>query len=302
MKRTAGLAVSFVLAALLAGCNFPLLAQDQANEADLVGTAVAQTIQALHSQPQATEVPAEPTPIEPTATSIPPQPTSPGVMPPTATPNACNRAKFIAETIPDDSAFAPGEIFTKSWTFENSGTCTWTTDYKLFFIGGSSMEAPAAVNLPASTAPGAQVKIEVPMKAPADAGTYRGDWSLQSPDNDQFFPVYVQIKTESVTFAVTSVFTNLADVSPGSCPHTYAVDISITANAAGKVTYQTETSEGAVSALKSITFDEAGTQIAELDWGGLGVDGDTTDYWLKVFIAQPNNQPWNPFYFTVTCP
>lgn len=142
----------------------------------------------------------------------------------------------------------------------------------------------------------------MPLIAPATAGTYTGTWKLQAEDGTQFGQVTVRIKVKSQAFAVTSVYTNLSNVSPGACLYTYAVDISIATSAAGKVTYKTETSEGAASAIKSLTFDEAGTKTVELDWGGLGMAGSTTEYWLKVFIEKPNNQWWGPIKFNVTCP
>ena len=43
-------------------------------------------------------------------------------------------------------------------------------------------------------------------------------------------------------------------------------------------------------------------KTVEMDFEGLGVDGATTEYWIKVFIAQPNNQTFGPYKFDVTCP
>ena len=289
---------------VVSGCNFPLLAGErQPDENDLLATSVAQTIQAMNGQLQATQPPADQpaVTVSPTQPTVPPQFTQPVGPQPTSAVNPCNDAYFLTETIPDDTEFAPGESFTKSWTFENEGTCTWNTNYKLVFKTGEQMGGPKEVSVPLNVAPGTQVKIDVPLKAPDAQGTYTGYWELQSPEGEGFFQVYVRIKVATMNFAVTSVYTNLENISPAACPHTFAVDVSIVTNGAGTVKYQTETSEGAVSGTKTFNFDAAGTKIVEFDWSGLGVDGAKTDYWLKVNIVQPNNQPFTT-NFSVTCP
>ena len=91
----------------------------------------------------------------------------------------------------------------------------------------------------------------------------------------------VRIKVKSEAFSVSSVYTNLSDVIPAACPYTYSIDISIVSSAAGKVTYQTETSDGAASSLKSLTFDAAGTKVEDFTWSGLGVGGATTELLVK---------------------
>jgi len=157
------------------------------------------------------------------------------------------------------------------------------------------------VNVPMNVTPGTQIKIDVLLVAPATPGTYTGNWELQTPEGESFFQVYVRIKVASVSFAVTRVQTNLANVSPNSCPSTYAVDINITTNAAGKVNYSLERSTGEVSTVKTLDFTSAGTKIIEFDWTNLGVAGTKTDYWLKVIVGAPNNQTWTN-NFSVTCP
>lgn len=302
MSKNRTIFIIFSIVIIFSSCNFPLLADSPAEEPDTLATAVAQTIQAMNIQPQATQTPPEQATAQPEQPTLPPQPTAAVSAQPTVATTPCNQARFIIETVPDDSEFDPDETFIKSWTFENTGTCSWGSDYKLIFFSGDAMDGPASVSMPGTVAPGAQITLEVTLKAPANPGTYTGTWKLQAQDNEQFGQVTVRIQTIDVAFSVTSVDHNLEDVSPGSCPYTYAVEISITASTAGKVTYTTETSDGAVSPLKSLTFDEAGTQIAELEWSGLGVAGTTTDYWLKVYIVQPNNQPFGPYNFKVTCP
>jgi hypothetical protein len=296
------LVTAILLSALfLSSCNFPLLAKNEPDEIDLLGTSVAETIQAMNNQPATTMVPVTQPTTEPTFATIPPQTTQPVSPLPTSATNPCNKAIFLAETIPDDTEFTPGQTFTKSWTFDNKGTCTWNNSYKLVFATGEKMGGPASVSVPMNVAPGTQIKIDVPLIAPASPGTYTGYWELQTPEGESFFQVYVRIKVATVSFAVTRVQTNLANVSPNSCPHTYGVDINITTNSAGKVTYSFERSTGEVSNVKTLDFAGAETKLVEFDWANLGIAGTKTDYWLKVIVGAPNNQTWTN-NFSVTCP
>ncbi len=119
------------------------------------------------------EVPTE----APTAT---PTTTAPAV---TDTPEACtDRAAFVSETIPDGTLFKPGEAFTKTWTLRNAGTCTWTTRYALRFYNGDQMGGANQTQLPKEVLPGGQITLSVNLTAPAQPGTYRGNWMLM---NDQ---------------------------------------------------------------------------------------------------------------------
>jgi len=305
MTKKLSLLLILTIGLLFSACNFPLLSQ-QAEEPNALATAVAQTLQAMAEQPLPTQQPpiAQPTTPAGLPTVTPPLPTAAFTVqaPPTATPQPCNKALFVSETIKDDTEFGPGEAFTKSWTFKNEGTCTWNTNYKLVFASGEKMGGPASVKFSKTAAPNDQITLQVALVAPAAAGTYTGTWKLQADDGALFGQVTVRIKVKTQTFAVTRVVTNLSDVIPGACPYTYAVDISITASAAGKVTYETETSTGDFSGTKSLNFDAAGTKVVEMNIDGLGEDGATTEYWLKVFIAQPNNQNFGPYKFDVTCP
>lgn len=92
--------------------------------------------------------------------------------------NSCNGSAYISDvTIPDNTVIAPGAGFVKTWALENTGTCTWSTSYKLAFLSGSQMGG-AAKALSASVAPSQQVNISVSLTSPTTAGTYTGYWRL----------------------------------------------------------------------------------------------------------------------------
>ncbi len=144
--------------------------------------------------PDATQVPATPVP---TATAVPtetgPEPTAtaaPTAQPtpaPTTVPVPCHRAGFVLDvTAPDGSDYLPGETFVKTWRLKNLGSCTWTTEYDLVFVGGSRMSAPQAVALKARVEPGKTIDVSVSLVAPADTGSYRGYWQLRSASGQLF--------------------------------------------------------------------------------------------------------------------
>ncbi len=97
-----------------------------------------------------------------------------------------NLAEFVTETIPDGTYIAPGSAFTKTWTLENIGSCTWTTSYYLVFDGGTQMGAPSSIPLPTTVLPGQEVTLYVNMVAPSSYGRYQGYWKLSTPQGYRF--------------------------------------------------------------------------------------------------------------------
>ncbi len=160
------LPVSFLILAILA-CN----TSAPISGVDAVGTAAAETVSAIGGTAPAT------TAVAPTDTLVPAAPTTPPAA--SATP-ICDQAKFVSETIPDGTVFAPGASFTKSWRLRNTGACTWTTSYAVVFDSGTAMNAPAAVPLSGDVGPGQEVDLPVNMQAPGAPGTYTGYWRLRN--------------------------------------------------------------------------------------------------------------------------
>ncbi len=131
-------------------------------------------------------------------------------------PGGCTlNASFVADvTVPDNTEFAPGESFVKTWRIRNSGTCNWGPGFKLVFVGGDAMGGPASVDVP-PTAAGSTVDISVNLVAPNAPGTYRGDWRLQS-DTGLLFgtKVFVQIVVPEPTAAPTETPTGTPTEAP----------------------------------------------------------------------------------------
>ncbi len=88
--------------------------------------------------------------------------------------------------VPDNTVFAPGEQFEKTWQLRNIGTCPWTTDYSLIFAGGDDLGAPSSVPLESAIVPGQTVDVTVPLTAPEEVGTYRSDFLLADSAGNPF--------------------------------------------------------------------------------------------------------------------
>lgn len=98
---------------------------------------------------------------------------------PEAAADCTNSIEFVQDlTVPDDTVFAPGTEFEASWRLKNSGTCPWTEAYRLTLVGGDAMGALEPQPLPGPVAPGQTVDASVTLTAPAEPGTYRGNWQL----------------------------------------------------------------------------------------------------------------------------
>jgi hypothetical protein len=184
---------SFLIAAVIAlllavlACNAP----SENSTPDLAGV-VAQTQTALAVQQFLTATTKPPESLPPTVTPANPpaipSPATPTALPPTATPETgcTNQAKFVNETIPDGTSFSPEEKFTKSWTLQNVGTCTWTPDYSLVFVNGEQMGGASPGPLGKTVTPNGTIEVTVNLTAPKATGEYQGFWKLSTPQGVQF--------------------------------------------------------------------------------------------------------------------
>jgi hypothetical protein len=118
-----------------------------------------------------------------------------GATPTPAPGSTCDNAAYVTDvTIPDGTTIQPGSKFTKTWRLLNSGSCVWTTGYKLVFIGGDAMGGSSA-SVVAPVAPGSQTDISVELSAPGNNGTFKGNWQMQNASGVAFGSVVtVQIK------------------------------------------------------------------------------------------------------------
>ena len=179
------LALSF-----LAACNFPRPGTTPQARPETVLTFAAQTVAAqltlAAGELQATVTPGGTAVTETPATdaTATPSPTSgtPGAAGPTATSEFCDRAAFVEDVnYPDDSVVEAGEVFTKTWILENTGTCTWNSQYAIVFDHGDALGSPASLPLTdEDVAPEEEIEVSIRLIAPDSPGDYQGFWKLRN--------------------------------------------------------------------------------------------------------------------------
>lgn len=131
---------------------------------------------------------------------------------PTKTPIPCNQAAYVDDiTYPDGTKVFSNATFTKTWRLQNTGSCSWTSGYRLVFISGDKMGAPDSIKFTNSAIdPGEYVDVSVDLTAPGSGGTYQGYFKLRDSDGvnfgigedgDQAF--WVQIKSVKLEMKIT---------------------------------------------------------------------------------------------------
>ena len=127
---------------------------------------------------------------------------------------SCQNDAVLLEdvTFPDNSNVPAGKVFTKTWKFKNTGTCSWT-GYTIRYASGERMNAPESVLIP-ETAAGGTVDLSIDLNAPASDGTYTTHFSLQSATGES-----IAIGTEGTFYAKIIVGAGGAPV-PAQSPST----------------------------------------------------------------------------------
>ncbi|HUE99196.1 MAG TPA: NBR1-Ig-like domain-containing protein [Anaerolineales bacterium] len=114
---------------------------------------------------------------------------------PTINPEECsNNLSFIEDlTIPDNMFTTFGLALDKQWLVENSGTCNWTSDYRLRHIGGAVLGAPEEIALHPARA-GTQATIRILFTAPFTEGVYESAWQAMDATGSAFGdPIFISI-------------------------------------------------------------------------------------------------------------
>jgi len=128
-----------------------------------------------------------PTDIPPTSTPDASTTTTPGTPAGTGTASAagpCTDSAVMIEdvTVPDNARMSPGEKFTKTWRFLNTGKCNWT-GYTIAFVAGDRMASPEAAPVPHTEA-GKTVDVSVDLTAPSLDGSYTGFYELRNGNGE----------------------------------------------------------------------------------------------------------------------
>lgn len=131
-----------------------------------------------------------------------------------STVNGCDDAAYISDvTIADGTVLTPGESFTKTWEFQNTGTCAWTEDYLITFVSGTDMDGETA-EIDQDVEAGAAGDISVSLIAPSSEGSYTGYWRLADEDGNLFGQsVYVMIVVSEDAATLTPTATSTVAAS-----------------------------------------------------------------------------------------
>ncbi|HSV86156.1 MAG TPA: NBR1-Ig-like domain-containing protein [Levilinea sp.] len=300
-------AVIVLLVLIFSACNFPTRDNTPLSPEQALHTAAAKTVEAFSTE-MATKntlgvLTPQPGSLE---TPVPPSEATPTT--PSGTANtACDRARFVADvTVPDNTQFAPGTAFTKTWRLRNAGDCAWTTAYRVVFDTGDSLGAPAGVNLPQDVAPGETVDVNIQMVAPNEPRGYIGYWMLENAsgrrfgtgDGNKAFWVKIVVATTPVPFAVTAARTIPENSNiTATCPYRYNFTIEITTTTAGLVTYYLERSDGKKTQTREVNFTEGRMLSVSTSWDFPESFSGT----VRTYIDDPNNQYFGPVNITLNC-
>jgi hypothetical protein len=120
---------------------------------------------------------------------------TPSATPTTAAGGGTDAAMWRANDPPDNTNFEPGEAFTVTWTIENVGSSTWTTEYYIQFSSGEAMgvDPDAKFTLPYPVSPNTSMQISVDLVAPGETGEKRSDWKLYNFAGIAFYDFYIII-------------------------------------------------------------------------------------------------------------
>lgn len=264
-----------------------------------ISTAVAQTVQASDSLtkvvaistgtleniiPSATLTPAITPTSEPTLLSAPSN-------------SDCIHASLVSEYPPDGTVYKPDTTFTKSWTIKNLGTCTWDANYQLIFWSGDPIGADASYLIPELVPPGDDITLSITMQAPPAEGAYVGYWRLKTPWNAVFGvgqysqAFYVDIlvdKKPNQEYGITDLTYNIVRDPAQGCPANvlYTVYATITTSGPYDMSYYWEQKDGNESAVKQLSFEEAGSKTISRTWM-VGRGDSQNDRWMQVIVLTP---------------
>jgi hypothetical protein len=315
------------LVMILTGCSSAGTEVSPTPNPETVMTAAAQTAEARLTEIAKSTT--SPTPVS-TTTSLPspdagvtgvPE-TSPPEGIPTLTPTVeelltgTDKAAYVMDvTVPDSTEFNSGETFTKVWRLSNIGSSTWSTSYRLTFIGGAQMGGNEEASIPVSVPPGSTVDVEVELVAPEANGTYRGFWSMKNSagtlfDNSVYLEIVVVGGSDSEEpppstsgdAVVSDLSLRVEDEYVTECPNEFLFSITFKLNKPASVTYQLEAGsntpgfEFALPAPVTGNFD-AGTHVVSFN---LQLT-DSVDGWAQLHISAPNDAYSNQEAFTLDC-
>lgn len=100
----------------------------------------------------------------------------------------CLSFDFLGDVnYPPETRVKPGATFTKSWWVRNSGTCTWTLQFRLVHSGAEKFGSTGEIGFTQTVQPGETVQLSArDLVAPLETGTYYSYWMIESPYGNRF--------------------------------------------------------------------------------------------------------------------
>ncbi len=171
-------------------------------EAGLTQTAAAQPTNTATPEPTETPQPSPTLPPPPTPTAI--SETKPAALPtatsqaPGATSPAVNQpgdhAAWQSQSPRDGSAFAMGDQFNLMFSLLNTGTTTWTSGYRMTWVGGTELAAAHTFTLTKDVKPGEKGEFYFASFAPYKSGSHKSVFYLYNAAGVSFYEVYFTFK------------------------------------------------------------------------------------------------------------
>lgn len=264
MHKWPPIAAAFVVILSILACNMPSTA-----EVSAAATAFAQT-QTAQAQVPASAAPGD-TATGPSPTTAPPTETAP--------PTACSplvTANLNANVRAGDSTdYDIIGFLAAAQTaplMGRNGADTW---WYIAYGGGHGWIAKSVVT--ASCLP-ATVAVVVPPPLPPT----------------------LTPTTVVEEFAVTHITYSFSEADYGGHDDCPMVTAHITTNGPGDVTYVWKRSDNASAPTQSLHFGSAGTKDVSQNWA-LGHTWEGTEFWLGIYIDEPNHQQFGSQSFTDAC-
>ena len=294
------------LSLVLSSCGISSQTQSE------IATSVAQTVEAQNSL---TEVAARPTftpiPTFDTTTklTLTPETSTTNTPASVSNPGCVASATLAGENPPDNTLFKPGDYFWKTWSFLNTGTCTWDDSYSLVFWDGDLMGGLTSYPLPEIVTPGDTINISIYLQAPAIEGTATGYWRFQTPWDTNFGvgpqsgAFYVQIGVSATPrYGITNVEQTLVRNPATGCATNvrHTVYAKVTANGPVEFSYYWDQSDGNESGIKSYKFKEAGSVTFEREWT-IHKGDNPNPRWIQFVLTGSQAQNFGKVVITHDC-
>jgi hypothetical protein len=159
-------------------------------------TQTAQAMPTATDTPEPTITPISSFTLEPLNVATPTLTFTPTLAGPTplpidpATAYGCYNAALVADvTVPAGSNYKAGDSFKKTWRLINTGTCDWTSEFKITYVGGNLFGSDTT-KIRQRVPVGGITDISLDMVAPSGlSGTVVSNWQMATDDGNLFGPL-----------------------------------------------------------------------------------------------------------------